>query len=188
MEKFYELFRRNLKTKRLEMRILEPTPENAKLVWGAIKNENPEDFKYSIIMPKSEQGALKTMQEQAGYCQDTGVCWYIFHDNKLIGFQRIHYWESNRTLQFSEVWLVRSAWGKGFNKEIHDFIEKMAFQELHVHRATRQCMADNIRSKKSIEHSGYHLDGRMRHSTLMPDGTWMDHLNFTKLESEYEKE
>ena len=185
MEKFYELFRRNLKTKRLELRVLAPTEENAKLLWDAVKNENPNDFKYSLIMPKSEQEALETMQKQDSYCQDTGVCWYIFHNNDLIGFQRIHYWESNKTLQFSEVWLVRSAWGKGFNKELHDFIEKIAFQDLKIHRATRQCMADNVRSKKSIERSGYHLDGRMRDSNLMPDGTWMDHLNFTKLETEY---
>ena len=44
MEKFYEIFRRDLKTKRLELRILQPTPENARLVWDAIQNENPGDF------------------------------------------------------------------------------------------------------------------------------------------------
>ena len=39
MEKFFELFKRDLKTDRLEMRMLEPTPENAKIVWKALKNE-----------------------------------------------------------------------------------------------------------------------------------------------------
>ena len=46
MEKFLELFKRDLWTERLEMRLLEPTPENAKIVWDVLKNENPEDFKY----------------------------------------------------------------------------------------------------------------------------------------------
>lgn len=41
--KFFQLFKRKLKTGRLEMRILEPTTENAKLVWDALKNENPND-------------------------------------------------------------------------------------------------------------------------------------------------
>ena len=46
MEKFYELFRRNLKTPRLELRILEPTLENAKLVWNVIKDEDHANFRF----------------------------------------------------------------------------------------------------------------------------------------------
>lgn len=41
MEKFFELFGHNIKTERLEMRILEPNEENALLVWNVLKNENP---------------------------------------------------------------------------------------------------------------------------------------------------
>ena len=57
MEKFFELFGHNIKTERLEMRILEPNEENAQLVWNVLKNENPDDFIYSSrlesILPTS---------------------------------------------------------------------------------------------------------------------------------------
>ena len=47
-----------IKTARLEMRQLDVTPENAQLVFDAVKNENPADFYYNQIgntnlLPKS---------------------------------------------------------------------------------------------------------------------------------------
>ena len=44
MEQFMKIFNKNLKTQRLELRILEPTLENAKLVWDVLKNEKKENF------------------------------------------------------------------------------------------------------------------------------------------------
>lgn len=37
MEKFFELFKKNLKTARLELRIMEPTLANAEMVWEVVK-------------------------------------------------------------------------------------------------------------------------------------------------------
>lgn len=191
IEKFFELFKRDIKTARLELRILEPTLENAELVWNALKNEKLDDFKYAPMvdggLPKSLDETFAMMQRQDKWCKSNGVNFYVFHDGKLVGYQRIFYWESNKTLQFADVWFVKSVWGNGFSKEIHEVLEKIAFEELKVHRTTRQCMAGNIRSKNSIINAGYHLDGIMRDTNLLPDGTWMDHLCFTKLESEYKK-
>ena len=194
MEKFFKLFKRDIKTERLQLRTLEPTLENAKLIWDTIKNEDPKDFQYTRFSPKYDKSlpesvdeVLAIMKNDEKMSNENGAIWYIFHNNKLIGYQRIHYWERNKTLQFAEVWFIKSAWGNGFNREIHDMLEHIAFEKLHVHRTARQCMAINIRSKKSIMNSGYHLDGTIRDSNLMPDGTWVDHLNFTKLETEYGK-
>ena len=194
MEKFFKLFKRDLKTERLEMRILEPTPENAKIVWDVLKNENPEDFqfirfspKYDTPLPKSSDEVLVIMQNDAKMMGENGVVWYVFHENKLVGYARVHYWDNNKTLQIAAVWLVKSAWGYGFYKEIREAVEKIAIEDLGVHRIGIQCMGGNIRSKSSIEHGGYHLDGCMRDANLMPDGTWMDQLVFTKLASEYGK-
>lgn len=194
MEKFFKLFKRNFKTARLEMRILEPTKENAKLVWDALKNESAKDFQYIKFspqydksLPESATEVLSILKNENKMANQNGVVWYVFYKNKLVGYLRIHYWESNKTLQFAAVWFIKSVWGNGFNREIHDTVERIAFEKLHVHRTARQCMAPNIRSKKSIMHAGYHLDGTMRDSILMPDGTWVDHLNFTKLETEYKQ-
>ena len=92
MEKFYEIFRRDLKTKRLELRVLQPTPENARLVWDAIQNENPGDFKYvnwtpdyKKPLPESLDETLKQMQqEQERDVNPNGAVWYVFHNGKLM--------------------------------------------------------------------------------------------------------
>ena len=191
MEKFFELFKRNLKTERLEMRILEPNEQNAKLIWDALKNENPEDFKYAPMtdngnLPTSESETLVMMQKRAEWCHN-GVDWYVFFDNNLVGYQRIHYWSNNNTIQCSEVWFLKKYWGKGFNQEIHKKIEELAFKGLHANRICRQCMKDNKNSFDSIKKSGFHFDGIDRQLYKMRDGTFMDQCMFSKLASEYGK-
>lgn len=191
MEKFFELFKKNLKTERLEMRILESTPENAKMIWETIKNENPEDFKYAPmvqngILPKSESETLQMMERHAGFCHN-GVEWYIFYNNNFIGYQRIHYWPENKTIQCSEVWFLKKHWGKGFNQEIHKIIEEIAFKRLQANRICRQCVKENVNSFKSIKKSGFHHDGDERQSYRAPDGTLLDQCRFSKLVSEYGK-
>ena len=191
MEKFFELFKQNLKTERLEMRILEPTEENARLVWNALKNENPEDFKYAPmvengILPKSQAETLQMMQKHKKWCNN-GVDWYIFYNNNLVGYQRIHYWPENRTVQCSDVWFLKKYWGKGFNQEIHKKIEEIAFEKLQANRICRQCIKDNKNSYESIKKSGFHHDGDERQSFRMPDGKFMDQCRFSKLIGEYGK-
>ena len=105
MKKFFELFRRDLKTPRLELRILEPTPENAQLVWDAIKDENPADFRfvnwtpnYKKPLPESFQETLKQMQHEEKYdVAQNGVVWYVFYNGKLIGHHGLFYFDSNNT-------------------------------------------------------------------------------------------
>jgi len=192
MKKFFELFRRDLKTPRLELRILEPTPENAEMVWNVVKNEKPDDFKYTWFTVSHKSHLTESVEEtqermKIDYESKNGCAYYVFYNNKFIGYMRIHFWAESRTLQCASVWFIKSMWGKGFNKEIHDKLEDIAFNGLQVNRICRQTMAENIASKKSIEHSGYHLDGIDRQSNRMPDGTYMDHLWFSKLASEYKK-
>lgn len=191
MEKFFELFKRNLKTERLEMRILEPTEENAKIIWNALRNEKPDDFKYAPmidngILPASESDVLRMMQQHMQWCNN-GVDWYVFYNNNLVGYQRIHWWPRNKTIQCSEVWFLKKYWGKGFNQEIHKKIEELAFEGLHANRICRQCMKDNTNSFNSIKKSGFHFDGIERQQYMLQDGTFMDQCLFTKLASEYKR-
>ena len=126
------------------------------------------------------------MQHEEKYdIAQNGVVWYVFYNGKLIGHHGVFYFDNNKSMQGGNVWFVKSAWGNGFNHEIHDMLAKKAFKELGVNRIMRQCMAGNERSKKSILSSGFHLDGRIRATNYMPDGTWMDQLVFTKLAEEY---
>ena len=195
MEKFYKLFRRNLKTKRLELRILEPTEENAKLVWNAIKNENPANFKYvnwtpeyKKPLPESLEETLKQMkQEQERDLIPNGAVWYVFHDGKLIGHHGMFYFDSNDSAQGGNVWFVKTAQGQGFNKEIYELLEKMAFEQLKAHRFARACDELNVNSRKCILSCGLHNDGRIRGANKHSDGTYSAQLIFTKLASEYGK-
>lgn len=182
-----------IKTARLEMRQLDATPENAQLVFDAVKNENPADFFYNQIcnncaIPSNADEMLKQMKIESQWVADNGVNLYIFHDGNLIGYRRLFFHDdATKTLQMASVWLVRSAWGHGFASETSDAIEKIAFETLGANRITRQCSADNIRSANSIRSSGFHLDGIARQSGVYHDDKLYDNMIWSKLKSEYGK-
>ncbi len=75
----------------------------------------------------------------------------------LIGFTKIIYWENTATLEISNTWLVKSAWGQGFVKEIATNIEKVALLEPAISRMGWQCFEQNIGSKTAALHSGYNI-------------------------------
>lgn len=182
-----------IKTARLEMRQLDVTPENAQIVFDAVKHENPSDFYFNRIcntnlVPISADEMLKQMQIESQWVADNGVNLYIFHNGNLIGYRRLYFYDDpTKTLQMAAIWLVRSAWGNGFARETSDVIEKVAFETLGANRITRQCSADNIRSANSIRSSGFHLDGIARQGGVYPDNKLYDNMMWTKLKSEYNK-
>lgn len=182
-----------IKTERLEMRQLDVTPDNAKIVFEAVKNENPADFYYNQIcnncaVPSNADEMLKQMQVEYQWASDNGINLYIFHNGKLIGYRRLFFHDdATKTLQMASVWLVRSAWGHGFARETSDAIEKIAFETLGANRITRQCSADNVRSANSIKSSGFHLDGIARQGGVYPDNKLYDNMIWSKLTSEYNK-
>ena len=180
-----------IKTPRLEMRQLEPTPENAQLVFDAVKNESPADFYFNRIcntnlVPVSADEMLKQMQIESQWAADNGVNLYIFHNGNLIGYRRLYFHDDpTKTLQMAAVWLVRSAWGRGFAHETSDAVEKIAFETLGANRITRQCSVDNVRSANSIRSSGFHLDGVARQGGIYHDDKLYDNMIWSKLKSEY---
>ena len=182
-----------IKTTRLEMRQLDVTSENAKIVFDAVKNENPADFYYNPIgntniIPATVEEMLKQMQVEAKHTTDNGVNYYIFHDGNLIGYRRLFFHDdATKTLQMSAVWLVRTAWGHGFARETSDAVERIAFETLGANRITRQCSIDNVRSANSIKSSGFHLDGIARQGGVYFDNKLYDNMIWSKLKSEYRK-
>lgn len=192
MEKFFKLFKKNLKTERLELRILEPTMENAKLIWDAIKDQDPKNFKfifwspkYKKAFPESLRETYETMKQDARDTAQHGVVWYVFYNGKLIGHHGVFYFDSNNSVQSGNIWFITSAQRHGFNSEIFKTIENIAFEKLKANRVAYQCDAKNIGSKKSIMKNGFHQDGRIRGSYKYPNGTYSDAFIFTKLAREY---
>lgn len=182
-----------IKTERLEMRQLDVTPDNAQIVFEAVKNENPADFYYNQIcnnsaVPSNADEILKQMQIESQWASDNGINLYIFHNGKLVGYRRLYFHDdATKTLQMATVWLVRSAWGYGFARETSDAIEKIAFETLGANRITCQCSVDNVRSANSIRSSGFHLDGIARQGGVYPDNKLYDNMIWSKLKSEYNK-
>ncbi len=196
-------FPKILKTARLELRQLEPTMENAQLLFDVLKNENPDDFgfnpttafdpklkKNQTNLPESVQDMFETMQEKEIWVKgdtynDPGSIYYIFLDGRLIGARRLHWNESFKTMQLSEVWIIKSARGRGYAIESMEALEKLAFVDFGANRLTGQCNVLNIPSAKVLEHTGWHTDGIARQSILNPDGSYGDNMMWSKLKSEY---
>jgi RimJ/RimL family protein N-acetyltransferase len=195
MERFEELFRQNLITQRLELRMLEPTLENAEHVWQAIRNENSADFRYvnwtpdsrrplpeNYGLPKSFDETITQMRQEQKYDvnQDGGAVWYVFYNGQMIGHHGVFYSSKWNCMEGGDVWFIKSAWGRGFNREIWSLIIQKAFEELGVDRINRRCFADNERSKKSIISSGFLVDARNPCSSrYVGGGTYKNVLEFT---------
>ena len=194
MERFKELFRQNLMTQRLELRMLEPTLENAEQVWNAIKTENREDFKYvdwtpdnikplqeNYGLPQSFSETITQMRQEQEYdvVQGDGAVWYVFHNGQLIGHHGVFYSSRWNCMEGGDVWFIKSAWGQGFNREIWSLIIQKAFGELGVDRINRRCFADNQRSKKSIISSGFLVDSHTPCSSRYVCGTYKKVLEFS---------
>lgn len=193
----------SIKTQRLELRQLEPTLENAQIVFDVLRHENPDDYKYNPTtafdpalkkkqtnLPATVEDMLQTMQEKQIWLEgdsynSPGVIYYIFNNDKLIGLRRIHYHVNMKTVQISENWLIASARGHGFAKESMDAIEKLAFVDMGANRITRQCDTLNTASANSIKSSGFNLDGIARQSIIRDDGSFGDNMMWSKLKSEY---
>lgn len=183
---------RQIKTERLELRQLDANIENATLIFNAIKDENPKDFYFNPIVdidiiPTSSQQMLQQMKLEEEFIRLNGVIFYVFYNNDLIEYKRLYFNNEDvrMTLQSSNIWLKKSAWGHGFSQEINKKIDEIAFTQLGAKRITTQCSTENTRSAKSLESSGFHLDGIARGGGFLPDGTVYDNMFWSKLESEY---
>lgn len=164
MEQILKLFKHDLKTQHLELRLLKPTKENAAAFWNIIKDENPDDFKYISFtpnymtekhLPTSEIETFETLIKQDK--EQNAVNWATYHNNELIGFFQIRYWHNNSTLEMAEMWFIKSAQGQGFSKEINQAIEKIAFSIPSISRIGWQCFEQNTKSKKAALSNGYTL-------------------------------
>lgn len=186
-------FIKNLRTDRLELRHLIPNRQNAKIIYDALKNENPNDYKYEPLMkapkilPKSVADTLKMMQYYADSEANDGCVFYMFYNNRFIGVRKISYFKEAFTLKLNSVWLVRAARGYGFAAESYRTIEDIAFNKLKVNKIMRVNFVENKTSAKLAENTGFILDGVSRQAVYM-DGKFYDLMQWSKLYSDYIKE
>lgn len=84
-------------------------------------------------------------------------------------------------------WLKKSARGFGIINKLLPRIEKLAFEELEMHKLNIECDVKNIASRRIAEKNGYTLDGIARDDCMWPDGSFHDECKYSKLKSEFGK-
>jgi ribosomal-protein-serine acetyltransferase len=183
-------FSRTIKTARLELRPLESTIENARIIFDALKNENPEDYLYSPvvfpgILPKTAEEMLDKMKKWEEWDRSNGIQLYIFYSGQFVGFRRMQFFDWNDTFQFAEVFFIKSARRHGFADETMKFFERIAFEELNANRTIRWNNPQNTASKNLAIKNGYHLDGIHREESRNVGGGFLDNMIWSKLKTEY---
>ena len=92
-------FSKDLRSARLVLKHLEPNIQNAKIIFAALKNENPQDYKYEPLMknpkilPTSVSDTLKMMQYHAESEKNDACIFYIFHNSQFIGVRKISFYK-----------------------------------------------------------------------------------------------
>jgi ribosomal-protein-alanine N-acetyltransferase len=80
--------------------------------------------------------------------------------------------------------LAPEHWGRGYATEAARAIVRFGFSELHLHRISSWCVADNIASARVLEKLGFHAEGRLREKERYKD-RWWDTLLFGMLVDEW---
>ena len=81
-----KFFSKNLRSKRLVLKHLEPNTENAKMIYNVLKNEKISDYKYEpliqkTVLPKSVNATLRMMKNYEDWSKNNGTVFYIFYKN-----------------------------------------------------------------------------------------------------------
>ncbi len=75
-------------------------------------------------------------------------------------------------------------WGQGYATEAARAIVRFGFTELHLHRISAWCIAENTASAHVLQKIGMQQEGRLRENEYFK-GRWWDALLFAILESEW---
>lgn len=78
-----------------------------------------------------------------------------------------------------------SVQGQGLGTELARELLVVGFDELHLHRVTAICFADNIASMRIMERIGMRLEARYVADSLHRSEGWLDSLSYAMLASEW---
>lgn len=78
----------------------------------------------------------------------------------------------------------RSAWGKGYGREVVELLIRHAFEILGVHRLTAVAYGPNPRWEALLTAMGFQQEGRLR-DYLYREGTYWDKTHYALLATEY---
>ena len=185
-------FPMTLETSRVKLKVVEPTLDNAEMMYKAIEDNRAhlvEWLSWADIEqysgPKNALDFLTIKQED----RKNGLAFLfgIFFDDKYVGAVDVFNVSYKNKSCDVGYWLVENVTGKGIMQEVLKAVEKVAF-ELGIHRIQITCNSKNIHSANVARRLGYHLDGKLRENRILKDGSFRTTCVFSKLKSEWETE
>ena len=78
-------------------------------------------------------------------------------------------------------------WGRGYASEAVRALVRFGFEELHLHRISAHCLAENVASARVLEKLGMRLEGRLRDSEHFKGRYW-DTLHYAMLGHEWQEQ
>jgi RimJ/RimL family protein N-acetyltransferase len=76
-------------------------------------------------------------------------------------------------------------WGQGYASEAARALVRFGFEELHLHRISAHCLAENVASVRVLEKLGMRLEGRLRDAEHFKGRYW-DTLHYAILDHEWQ--
>ena len=154
-------FPTEIKTQRLVLRLLEPTRENAEIIFNIVEKnrEYLEEWQGHFGMLHSVDDVLKKLESRhAKTAANTGVMFGIYSGNNLIG--RIRFFNANDTTCEIGYWLLESENGKGFMTEAISALESELFK-FGFEKIILEIDAGNTKSENVAQRNGYKLEKRI---------------------------
>ena len=155
------IFPQTIKTPRLVLRVVAPTPENAEMIFRIIE-QNREyleawqgHFEYLRNVSEVRQ---KLEQRYAQIANNEGVLFGIYKNDELIG--RIRFFDIKDNGCEIGYWLIKSANGHGYMSEALSALETELFK-FGFNRITLDIDAGNTASENVAKRNGYKLEKRL---------------------------
>ena len=154
-------FPQTIKTVRLVLRVIAPTMENATCLFDVIE----QNRKY-LMNWQGHFGELKTVEDVIAYLNkranqintNEGVCFYIFHENNIIG--RIRFFHIKDNSCEIGYWLAKTENGHGFMSEALSALENELFK-FGFDTVTLDIDDGNMQSEKLAIRNKYKLAKRL---------------------------
>lgn len=148
----------DIKTKRLVLKPLAPTKENAQMLFEIIQ-VNKEHLAPTLpLLPQkidTLQKALTYIEEQYHVHTTGNLSYYIFHEGILCGFIGTKSYDYSDKTELT-YWLDKSAQGKGFMNEVLSQIELEHFKTT-TNTLVGVVLKDARRSAALLDKNGYQL-------------------------------
>ena len=167
----------------LELRHIEPTFENARMIFDALSENRSRLENYFNISFK-----IDTIEQAYEYLKNNRIyMWAIFLRGEFCGEAGFGFICQPESLLKTTSWIIKKYEGTGLMTRAWKLLEKEAF-DCGYNRIERLIFKGNVRSAKLAEKLGYVLDGVNRKARFNVNGENVDEMVFSKLKSEWEKE